>query len=211
MKQFIAASLAAATTYAQFGQTTNQNQAATGEDGLPVQAGSSACLYCRNQDLNAGFLVSYSYCEHQDVCLKDAWNYIRRDCLSEWQRGNGLAMDDCSPEEVSCPSFTSSPELYQKYENTTWSMAAGSKCTVSVDATAGVARVIFSSTVYLGINYDAKIDEVITLESGVTDLEIYNAAESGPITFGISFSGAFNALVGSAATTAAIGAALLSF
>ena len=29
-----------------------------------VHAGSSACLYCRNQDLNGGFLVSYSYCEH---------------------------------------------------------------------------------------------------------------------------------------------------
>ena len=201
MKQFVAASLAAASAYAQASSAT----------GTETQAGSSACLYCRNQDLNAGFLVSYSYCEHQDVCLKDAWNYIRRDCLSEWKRGNELSMDNCNPEEVSCPSFTSSPELYQKYENTTWSMAAGSKCTVTVDATAGVARVIFSSTVYLGINFDAKIDEVITLESGVTDLEIYNAAESGPITFGISFSGAFNAIYATAATTAAVGAALLAF
>ena len=112
-------------------------------------------------------------------------------------------MDNCNPEEVSCPSFTSSPELYQKYENTTWSMAAGSKCTVTVDATAGVARVIFSSTVYLGINFDAKIDEVITLESGVTDLEIYNAAESGPITFGISFSGASQLLASAAALASA--------
>ena len=46
-------------------------------------------------------------------------------------------------------------------------MAAGSKCTVSVDATAGLARVIFSSTIYLGIEFDAKIDEVITIEAGV--------------------------------------------
>merc|ERR1712045_350513 len=112
-------------------------------------------------------------------------------------------MDDCTPEETECLSFTSTPELYQKYENTTWSMAAGSKCTVTVDATDGVARVIFSSTVYLGINFDAKIDEVITLESGVTDLEIYNAAESGPITFGISFSGA-TGLITSAMTVAAL-------
>ena len=88
-------------------------------------------------------------------------------------------------------------------------MAAGSKCTVTVDATAGVARVIFSSTVYLGINFDAKIDEVITLESGVTDLEIYNAAESGPITFGISFSGA-SSLVSTALAAATV-LALSSF
>ena len=90
-------------------------------------------------------------------------------------------------------------------------MAAGSKCTVTVDATAGVARVIFSSTIYLGINYDAKIDKVITVDSGVAEIEIYNAAESGPITFGISFSSAYNALVSSAVTTAAIGALMLSF
>jgi len=45
-------------------------------------------------------------------------------------------------------------------------MAAGSKCKVSVDASAAVARVIFSSSSYLGIEYDAKIDEVITLGSG---------------------------------------------
>lgn len=90
-------------------------------------------------------------------------------------------------------------------------MAAGSKCTVTVDATAGVARVIFSSTIYLGINYDAKIDKVITIDSGVAEIEIYNAAESGPITFGISFSSAYNALVSSAVTAAAVGALMLSF
>ena len=68
-------------------------------------------------------------------------------------------------------------------------MAAGSKCKVSVDHSSAVARVIFSSSSYLGIEYEAKIDEVITLEAGgSTDIWLYNAAESGPITFGISFS-----------------------
>ena len=171
-------------------------------------AGSSQCLYCRNQDFNAGFLVSYSYCEHQDTCLKDAWNYIKRDCLSGWVRGTSLALDDCAPETVTCPSFVSDTEKYQKYKNTTWSMAAGSKSQVNIDATAGIARVIYSSTLYLGIEYDAKIDDVITIESGVTDMTIYNAAESGPITFGISFSGA-STLTAAAAAVAAIAA--LSF
>ena len=173
-----------------------------------VTAGSSQCLYCRNQDTNSGFLVSYSYCEHQDTCLKDAWNYINRECLSEWEKGQDLSLGDCDPEDVSCPSFVSSTEKYQRYENKTWSMAQGSKCVVSVDATEGIARVIFSSTLYLGIEYDAKIDEVITVESGVTDITIYNAAESGPITFGISFSGA-SGLMASAAAIAAL--SLLSF
>ena len=43
MKQFISAALAVA---------------------VATAAGSSQCLYCRNQDKNAGFLVSYSFCEH---------------------------------------------------------------------------------------------------------------------------------------------------
>ena len=187
MKQFIVAALCVAAAHA---------------------AGSSACLYCRNQDINAGFLVTYSYCQHQDVCLKDAWNYINRDCLSGWTRGNSLALNDCSPDDVTCPGFVSSPEKYQKYENQTWSMAAGGKCTVRIDATAGVARVIFSSTLYLGIEFDAQVDDVITIESGTTDLVIYNAAPTGPITFGISFSGA-SALATTAMAAAAI--TLLSF
>ena len=88
-------------------------------------------------------------------------------------------------------------------------MAAGSKCIVKIDATNGIARVIFSSTLYLGIEYEgARVDEVINFESGVTDLEIYNAAESGPITFGISFSGA-SELLTSAMTVAAL--TLLAF
>ena len=186
MKQFVAAALSATAAY----------------------AGSSACLYCRNQDLNGGFLVSYSYCEQTDICLKDAWNYINRECLYGWTRGNTLALSSCEPEEVSCPSFESSEEKYQKYKNTTWSIAAGSKCNVVVDATQGIARVIFSSTAYLGIEFDASIDEIITIESGVTEIEIYNAAESGPITFGISFSGAANLLTAAAAGAAV---ALLAF
>jgi len=177
---------------------------------VAAAAGKSACLYCRNQDLNSGFLVSYSYCDHQDVCLKDAWNYIQRDCLGGWARGNKLDLGACEPDEVSCPGFESSTEKYQKYKNQTWSMAAGSKCNVRIDARQGIARAIFSSTLYLGIEYDAKIDDVITIESGVTDLTIYNAAESGPITFGISFSGA-EAMVSSAAAVAAAAITLLSF
>lgn len=91
MKQFIAGALAVSMAYA---------------------VGKSQCLYCRNQDRNAGFLVSYSYCAHSEICLKDAWNYISRECLDGWVRGNTLTLDDCEPEEVTCPSFTSSEEQF---------------------------------------------------------------------------------------------------
>ena len=175
-------------------------------------AGSSACLYCRNQDTNGGILVSYSYCEHTDECLQDSWNYINRECLTEWTRGNSLSLEQCEPEEVTCPEYTSTPEKYQSYENRTHSMAAGSQCEVIVDASQGVARVIFSSTSYLGIEYgegEYAVDDVITIENTVQAIKIYNAAESGPITFGISFSGA-SSLVSTALAAATV-LALSSF
>ena len=174
-----------------------------------ASAASSSCLYCRNQDNNAGFLVSYSYCKQTDDCLKDAWNYINRECLSTWERGNSYSLEACEPEDITCPDFVSSPEQYQQYKNTTWSMAEGSKCNVRLDATEGVARVIFSGNLFLGIEYEAKVNDIITIENGVEDITIYNAAESGPITFTISFSGA-SALTSAAASLLAI-AALAAF
>ena len=174
-------------------------------------AGISQCMYCRNEDLHAGFLFSYSYCENEEnpECLADAWNYMRRDCKKGWKRGNKLSLGECEPDEILCPEFKSSQEKYQKYQNTTWSMAAGSKCNVRVDATAGIARVIFSNTLYLGIeSHDALVDDIITIQSGIVDIEIYNAAETGPITFGISFSGATTML---ASATALAALTLLSF
>lgn len=89
-------------------------------------------------------------------------------------------------------------------------MPAGSKCMVSVDASNAVARVIFSSSAYLGIEFNAKIDEVITIESGKSEIWIYNAAESGPITFGISFSGA-SSMVASVIGATAAAITVLSF
>ena len=49
-------------------------------------------------------------------------------------------------------------------------MAAGSKCDVTVDATLFNARVIFSSTSFLGIEYgdgSYRVDDVIDIENGV--------------------------------------------
>ena len=116
---------------------------------------SSSCLYCHKEDKDSGFLTSFSYCSHQDTCLQDEWNYIRRDCQSLWQRGQDYPLETCEPEEIECPGFVSNSTWYQRYKNTTWAMAEGSKCKVSVDATDGIARVIFSSSSYLGIEFSA--------------------------------------------------------
>ena len=76
MKQFIAASLSAIAAFAQDDEVT----------GEP----SSQCLYCRNQDILSGFMTSYHYCQQQDSCLQDLWNYINRECGSEWVAGKEL-------------------------------------------------------------------------------------------------------------------------
>ena len=188
MKQFVCAALSVAAVQA---------------------AGKSACLFCRDRDRNSGILVSWSYCAHQDICLENAWNYIQRDCLGGWEKGADLSLNYCEPTEVTCPSFTSSPEKYQKTEDTTWSIAAGSKCTVQIDATGGIARVTFQEgQEFLGFEVYREPGKVYTFESGSTDIILYNAAETGPITFTVSFSGA-SALLTSAAALATL--SLLSF
>lgn len=159
-------------------------------------AASSACLYCRRMDSNAGFLVSYSYCNQTDECLMDAWNYINRDCVDGWNNGATYELDYCQPEDLTCPEFVSDPEKFGQYFNQTWSLAAGGMCPVKIDASNGVARVIFDETSFLGIEYDANIGDVITFEGGENEIVIYNGAETGPLTFLISFSGAFNAFAG---------------
>lgn len=171
---------------------------------------SAQCMYCRNEDRAAGFLTTFSFCAHQDLCLQDEWNYIKRECQDDWVRGATYGLEKCEPETIECPGFKSTTEYYQRYKNQTWAMAEGSKCKITVDASEAIARVIFSSSSYLGINYNAQMDEVITIASGKLEIEIYNAAESGPITFGLSFSGA-QAILTSALTATAAAITVLSF
>ena len=100
-------------------------------------------------------------------------------------------------------------EKFGAYENFTWSLAAGAKCNVKIDAREGLARVIFAETSYLGIEpipgNKSKIGDVITFLDGDNEVVIYNGAESGPITILVSFSGAVQnaiaATVGLAAAT----------
>lgn len=164
------------------------------ENGEIILEASPECMYCRRMDKNSGFLVSYSYCAQSDECLMDAWNYINRDCQSGWKSGNSYELDLCNPISTTChETFVSTPDKYGSYQNTTWTLPQGSYCDIVIDASQGVGRVIFDETSFLGMDgTDKKLGDVITFESGSTNtITIYNAAQTGPLTFLISFSGAY--------------------
>ena len=169
-------------------------------------AASSACMNCRRQDEGAGLLVTFSYCNQTDICLQNAWNYIQRDCVDGWQRGSSYELEYCQPDVISCPEYVSTPEKYQIYDNKTWSLSQGGMCYIKIDATEGVARVIFENSNYLGIEWDGnpEVGDVITiLEAETAEILIYNGAETGPLTFDISFSSASTLIAGAAALVTA--------
>ena len=135
-------------------------------------------MYCRRMDLNAGFLVSYSYCADTDTCLMDAWNYINRPCTGGWELGSDYPLTQCNPNSIACPGFNSTTAEYGTYTNQTVTLAQGAGCNITIDATQALARVVFDETSFLGIDYEkAKIGEVITIPSGKEAIiPIYNAA-----------------------------------
>jgi hypothetical protein len=176
-----------------------------------VSGGPSApCLYCRRMDVNAGVLTSYSYCNQTDECLEDAWNYINRPCPDTWIRGESYGVQFCNATNTSCPGFNSTLESYGQYFNQTWSLAEGAECTITIDATQGLARLVFDSTSYLGVEIGGyRIGNVITYTGGVNSVLIYHGAKSGPLTFEISFSGA-SRLLASALLSLSLGYTLVA-
>jgi hypothetical protein len=86
-------------------------------------------------------------------------------------------------------------------------LSSGASCELEIDATAGIARVIFNfQSAGLGIleypNYDS--GDIITFSSGNNILTLYNALEKGgSVNFDISYSGASKMFfgVGSAIAT----------
>lgn len=96
-------------TYAQDEETEEA------EEEEEFVAASPACMYCRKMDRSTGWLQSFSYCEADDECLEDAWNYIKRKCTDGWKRGDSYALDFCRAESIVCPDFKSTPEMYGNY------------------------------------------------------------------------------------------------
>ena len=134
---------------------------------LAAADSSQTCLYCKRADSTGGFLVSYNYCKDSDRCYKDAWNYNTRACKDGWKRGRSVPLEVCAPTEVQCPKFTSSPDKYSTYTNETYTLPVGGKCTIAIDATDAVGRVIFTGTEELGFD-GAHIysDDIISIEEG---------------------------------------------
>ena len=186
-----------------------------------AQAALENCLYCRYTDLQATFLESWSYCNGGQECLADQWNYIDRDCSDgSWNRAAKLSLDDCQAETAPCPEFTSSKqydlgEPLGRHRNLTWVLPSGSKCTVKIDSTNYIGRVLFDNIQgYLGVEdqpAEWDISQKITSPVGETkEVLIYNAAESGSLRFTISFSGASSLVSSTAAAMLAV-AALTQF
>ena len=127
---------------------------------LGLVSASWECLNCKLMDTNAGFLFSYSYCNDEilgeELCLQDSWNTINKDskCASEFKPGWSLSIDDdCQSDENigTCSNFESQEELNGFALNTTKTLKANEKCTILVDATLNVGRVIFDDSDTLGV------------------------------------------------------------
>lgn len=55
-----------------------------------------------------------------------------------------------------------------------------SYCVITVDANEELARVVFDNTSYLGVmEAGYQIGDVLTVDSGVKEITIYNGANSG--------------------------------
>ena len=98
-------------------------------------------------DTLSSFLYSSNYCAAKDECLQDQWNYKNNFCTSGWMPGWILDIDgDCNARDGgvgACKPFTSSLDQVGYNDTRTITLPAGNKCTIQVDATEFVARVLF--------------------------------------------------------------------
>ena len=169
---------------------------------LSVINASQECLYCKRADSRAGFLYSYSYCSipatETETCTPDSWNLIqtRINCPSGFKQGWELDIDeDCNVQEeagVCGDKFVSSDVFVGTYTNFTTTLKDNSKCTIYIDATEEVARVIFDNDEDLGVLWpDYVIGTPITIEKGTREeIVVYNGNSAGYLNFRVSFSGA---------------------
>lgn len=141
-----------------------------------------------------------------DECVIDVWNYFNRNCTTGWVRAKSLdIVGDCGAEEVNCTDFVSNYTMVGQYFNSSAQLAVGKFCVVKVDATVETARVIFDDVSKLGVEVDGyQAGDVITVEGETRAITIYNGADSGQLTFTISFSGAYSALSSIAVAASAI-------
>ena len=107
---------------------------------------------------------------------------------------------DCDGQlNTECLNFVSDPEKYGQYFNETQYLSEGEYCTITVDATNGVARVAFTDVDSLGVLYNGyEIGTQITVPEGeIQEITIFNGQEAsyGTLAFQLSFTGASNLAV----------------
>ena len=87
--------------------------------------------------------------------------------------------------------FVSDKSFVGTYTNFTRTLKDNAKCTVYIDATLEVARVIFDNDEDLGVLWpDYVIGTPITIEKGTKEeIVVYNGNNAGYLNFRVSFSG----------------------
>ena len=134
---------------------------------------------------------SWSYCKALDVCVNNIANYIDYKCASKWVKGQKLALDECNPTNGTCQNFTSSAAAYGVWTNTTTTLATTEECTIQVDASAAVARVVFTEGTNLAIVGQDKYvqgDTITVAAGGKQTFTVYNADISGgSVSFQLCF------------------------
>ena len=66
-------------------------------------------MYCLDQDSNAGFMFSFSYCKKTQQCVADEWNKINAWCDEGWTSGYNLDITgDCNAYSADPLVFKSS-------------------------------------------------------------------------------------------------------
>uniref|UniRef100_A0A7S3IQ18 Uncharacterized protein n=1 Tax=Strombidium inclinatum TaxID=197538 RepID=A0A7S3IQ18_9SPIT len=174
-------------------------------------AASQSCLYCKFADTSSSLFYSFSYCQKSDECLEDQWNYYNQWCTSGWIPGWELDIDsNCEADKKNtCGEFESEQAKMGVYFNSSAYLFEGEYCSIKVDATQAVARLILDDFDEIGILYNGyKIGEPITVPAGtVKEFIVFNGNKAGHAKFTVSFSSA--KALGTAATLAV--AALLSY
>jgi hypothetical protein len=157
---------------------------------------SQECQYCKRSDSNAGFLVTYEYCESKDECLQDAWLYINRRCESDggWILGSKLDLvENCYSVEYEDERYFEFTENdFGSWNNATQRLDENTYLDITIDATLAVGRVVFDDTTNLGVERDGyQIGDLINVKQGeIETIRVFNGNEAGPLTFLLAISGA---------------------
>lgn len=99
--------------------------------------------------------------------MEDESLYINQKCASGWVKGRKLDLSVCQPTIATCHSFISTEQAAGTFTNYTETLPLGSECTVKIDASNYVGRVIFDDSDTLGVEVKGyKIGKPITVKAG---------------------------------------------